>query len=341
MLNMWYDASGFEVYGMGTKEKLLSLLEENKGVYFSGEEIANTLSVSRTAVWKAIRTLRERGYTIDAVPNRGYCLSVGTDILSPQGIRKHLSDRCGALTLEVLPTADSTNAQMRKLADAGAPEGAVLVSNHQSSGRGRQGRSFFSPADTGVYLSLLLRPKDLLPRQALSLTTMAAVAACDAIESVSGKPAGIKWVNDVYMDGKKVCGILTEASVSVESGALEYVVLGVGMNVYPPEGGFPGELAATAGTIFPTGQSDGKNMLAAAFLNRFWALYLSGDFTGFVARYREKSILTGKKVWVDTPGGKEEAQVLEIDDHCGLKVRYSDGTLQTLVSGEVSIRPQS
>ena len=119
MLNMWYDASGFEVYGMGTKEMLLSLLEENKGVYFSGEEIANTLSVSRTAVWKAIRTLRERGYTIDAVPNRGYCLSVGTDILSPQGIRKHLSDRCGALTLEVLPTADSTKRKKSELFPCG------------------------------------------------------------------------------------------------------------------------------------------------------------------------------------------------------------------------------
>ena len=325
---------------MGTKENLLSLLEKNKGVYYSGEEIADALSVSRTAVWKAVNSLRSRGYAIDAVPNKGYCLSPHTDILSAEGIEKYLEKSCGQLTLEVLPTADSTNALLRKKADAGAPEGTVLLANCQTSGRGRLGRRFFAPADTGVYLSLLLRPKDCPPQQAVSLTTMAAVAACDAIEAVCGRQAGIKWVNDVFLEDKKVCGILTEAAVSLESGSLEYTVLGVGFNVYPPAEGFPEELKPIAGTLFSTAQNDGKNLLAAAFLNRFLTLYFSGDRTDYVRRYREKSIVLGRKIFVEAPGGREEATALDIDSQCRLVVQYPDGAVKTLSSGEISIRPQ-
>ena len=324
--------------GLGTKENLLALLEKNKGVYFSGAEIAEALSVSRTAVWKAVNTLRDRGYAIDALPNKGYCLSPDTDILSAEGIGKYLEPLCGSPSLQVLPTADSTNASLRREADGGAPEGTVILACCQTRGRGRLGRRFFSPADTGVYLSLLLRPKDCVPSQALGLTTMAAVAACDAIEEISGRQAGIKWVNDIFQDGKKVCGILTEASVSVESGSLEYLVLGAGFNLYPPAEGFPEELTAIAGAILPAPRNDGKNLLAAAFLNRLLALYRSGDSGGYVRRYREKSILTGKPVFIETAGGREEALALDIDDQCGLRVQFSDGSTKTLTSGEVTIR---
>ena len=143
---------------MKTKEKLLTLFEKNRGVYFSGEEIAEKLSVSRTAVWKAVNSLRREGYRIHAVQNKGYCLAANTDILSVQGIQKYLESACSQIKLTVLPAAASTNALLREKAAAGAPEGCVLIAGSQTEGRGRTGRRFYSPPDTGLYMSLLLRP---------------------------------------------------------------------------------------------------------------------------------------------------------------------------------------
>lgn len=188
---------------MTTKEKLLALLEENKGAFFSGEEIARTLQVSRAAVWKAVNALREDGYTIDAATNKGYRLSPDSDILSPQGIRRFLKPEYQDLDLTVLSTAPSTNALVREKANQGCPEGCVIVACEQTAGRGRYGRQFFSPADTGVYLSLLLRPTAYSPQQATCLTAAAAAAMCQAIEAVTGQQPGIKWVNDIFLHGKR------------------------------------------------------------------------------------------------------------------------------------------
>ena len=194
---------------MTTREQLLELLENSRGTYFSGEEIARILRVSRAAVWKAVKALRQEGYAIDAVTNKGYCLSPETDILSAQGVGKYLKGEYRELEVQVLPTVPSTNALVRERANQGCPEGLTVIANTQTAGRGRMGRSFFSPPETGLYLSLLLRPTRYEPRQAVRLTAVAAVAMCEAIEAVSGREAGIKWVNDVYVQGKKVCGILT------------------------------------------------------------------------------------------------------------------------------------
>ena len=202
---------------METKEALLSLLEQNRGTYFSGGEIARRLSVSRTSVWKAVNRLREEGYVISAVPNRGYCLADSTDILSAQGIQKYLEPVCQRLELHVLQETGSTNTLLREKAGQGAAEGCTVIAGSQTSGRGRLGRHFYSPSSTGVYLSLLLRPERLAPSEAVKITTLAAVAACEAIEEVSGRRPGIKWVNDIFMDGKKVSGILTEASLDLEN----------------------------------------------------------------------------------------------------------------------------
>ena len=187
---------------MTTKEKLLTLFEKNKGVYFSGEEIADKLSVSRTAVWKAVNSLRKEGYKIHAAQNKGYCLAADTDILSVQGIQKYLESACSQIKLTVLPAAASTNALLREKAAAGAPEGCVLIAGSQTEGHGRTGRSFYSPPDTGLYMSLLLRPFRCPAQKARKYTVMAAVAACKAIESLSDRKPLIKWVNDIYMDGK-------------------------------------------------------------------------------------------------------------------------------------------
>lgn len=323
---------------MGTKEKLLSLFEEQKGTYLSGEEIAERLSVSRTAVWKAVKSLRNEGYEIDAVQNKGYSLSVKTDILSAQGIRKYLNSACGSLELHVLSETGSTNTLLREKANAGTAEGCTLLANTQTEGRGRLGRSFYSPVDTGIYMSILLRPAGLSAGQAVKLTTMAAVAACEAIEEVSKKQAQIKWVNDIYMDGKKVSGILTEASLGLEDGSLDYVVLGIGINAYPPAEGFPKEIDQIAGAVFRERQNDGKNRLAAAFLNHFMDDYTAGKIEDHVEKYRERSLVIGKEITVLSSVGGEKALALDVDEECRLIVQYQDGRTERLSSGEISIR---
>ena len=258
---------------MTTREKLLGLLEENREAYLSGEELAKALAVSRAAVWKAVKSLQQEGYPIDAVTNRGYRLSRGGDRLSAPGIRKYLKPEYRDLPITAAEETQSTNTALRALAEAGAPEGTVYIAQGQTGGRGRMGRSFFSPAGTGLYLSLLLRPTAWEPTRAAQLTAAAAAAMCEAIRQVTGREPGIKWVNDLLLEGKKVCGILTEASFSMESGVLEYAVLGLGVNVYRPEGGFPGELEGIAGAVLESPGEDVRSRLAGEFLNRFLAGY--------------------------------------------------------------------
>lgn len=324
---------------MGTREELLELFENNKGIYFSGEAIAERLSLSRAAVWKAVKGLQGEGYRIHAVRNKGYSLAVETDILSTQGIQKYLNPACEHLELTVFPTLDSTNTLVREKAAAGAPEGYTVIAGSQTMGRGRSGRSFYSPADTGIYLSLLLRPHHYASTQAVKLTTMAAVAACEAIEAVSEKKALIKWVNDIYVAGKKVCGILTEASFGLEDGYLEYAVLGVGINVSPPVGGFPEELKEIATALFDREQGDGKNRLAAEFLNRFMSHYSSPQNSGYIDDYRSRSLVIGKEIQVILPDRRKKALALDVDQECRLLVEYEDGKREYLSSGEISIRP--
>ena len=323
---------------VGTKEQILALFEKNKGEYFSGEEIAEKLSISRAAVWKAVNGLRSEGYHIDAVQNKGYSLSVETDILSVQGIQKYLRPVCSGIQLDVLPTLDSTNTLVRERAAAGAPEGYTVIANGQTNGRGRSGRSFYSPSDTGVYMSLLLRPHHYSAGQAAGLTTMAAVAICEAIEAVSGEKAQIKWVNDIYVAGKKVSGILTEASIGLEDGFVEYAVLGIGINVSMPESGFPEELEAIAGAVFGEAQSDAKNRLAAEFLNCFMSYYAASGQADYVENYRSRSLVIGREVYVITTDGSRKAFVFDVDEACHLIVKYEDGTTESLSSGEISVK---
>lgn len=211
---------------MTLKDKIIELLDFNRGAYLSGEEIAAMLNVTRASVWKAVKSLQKEGYEISAVTNKGYCLSEYTDILSLPGISKYLSTEAGELCIEVHKKVDSTNTMMRQRAVSGSAEGCVIIAGEQTNGRGRFGRSFYSPSDTGIYMSLLLRPT-LTTDNSVLITTSAAVAVCEAIEKILSKTPQIKWVNDIYIDGKKVCGILTEASLGLESGMLEYVVLGI------------------------------------------------------------------------------------------------------------------
>ena len=213
------------------KEAVLRLLRESGGAYVSGEEISAALGVTRAAVWKAVDALRRDGCEIESRKSMGYRLAGVSDSLSETAIRARLgaTERVGR-TLRCLARVDSTNDYVKRLAANGAPDGAVAVADEQTGGKGRRGRSFASPAGKGVYLSVLLRP-DVAPRRLLPLTGFAAVAVCDAVERVARVRPRIKWTNDLVLGGKKLCGILTELSVEGESGALQYAVVGVGVNV--------------------------------------------------------------------------------------------------------------
>lgn len=323
---------------MTTKEKLLALLEDSKGKFFSGEEIARTLQVSRAAVWKAVNALREDGYTIDAATNKGYRLSPDSDILSPQGIRRFLKPEYRDLDLTVLPTAPSTNALVREKANQGCPEGCVIVACEQTAGRGRYGRQFFSPVDSGVYLSLLLRPTAYSPQQATCLTAAAAAAMCQAIEAVTGQQPGIKWVNDIFLHGKKVCGILTEAAVGLETGTLNYMVLGAGVNLYPPVKGFPEEIQPIAGSVLERSCPEAKNRLVGEFLNRFWDFYTHPECRTYLEDYRSRSLAIGQNVTVLSAGKAVSAYAYGIDDDFRLLVRYENGDTEALSYGEIRIQ---
>lgn len=321
---------------MSTKDELLRLFESNKGEWLSGGEIAEKLQISRTAIWKAVESLRADGYAIEAVKSRGYCLSPDTDIVSSQGVKKYLAKE---LDITVLEEVTSTNTLLKEMAAAGEKEGKIVIANSQTGGKGRMGRKFFSPRNSGVYISVLLRPDAMAPERALKITTMAAVAASRAIEEVTGKEAKIKWVNDIFVDGLKVVGILTEASMSMESGRLEFAVLGIGFNVYQPEGGFPEELREIAGALLSEKMPDAKNRIAAAFLNHFFEIYDDAEHLHYEDYYREKSLVLGKDVDVLAASGTRRALVLDITEDCNLIVRYEDGSEGVLSSGEVRIRP--
>lgn len=252
--------------------------------------------------------------------------------LSKDAIESKLCTK--GLSFELYDCVDSTNRLAKERAANGAAEGLVILSDTQTAGRGRLGRTFCSPAGTGLYMSVVLRP--VLPAEkALLITTAAAVAVCRAIERVSDRKAQIKWVNDVYCDEKKVCGILTEAAFAGDN--MAYAVLGIGINVRDPEGGFSCEIADIATSVYG-GRGGDRCALAAAVLDAFFEEYARLSEEHHVQEYRDRSCLIGKAITVKAPTGDCAATALGVDEQCRLLVRYGDGREDALSSGDVSIR---
>lgn len=322
---------------MSIKDKIAELLENNRDRYLSGSDMAEILGISRTAVWKAVKKLENEGYVIEAVNNKGYRLRSGTDVLSEAGVLKYLKDEHGMWTIRVYDEVSSTNSIIRELADSGEPEGTVAAAVSQTAGRGRMGRSFFSPKDSGVYFSLLLRPKLPLDKVTL-ITTAAAVALCRAIENISERSPGIKWVNDILLDNRKVCGIGTEAVFNAEMGTMDYLILGVGTNIYRPEGGFPKDIQGKAGYVFENQVDDIRNRLIAEFLKSFEEIYMNIESGAYVDEYRSRCCILDKDVFVCRGEEKTPAHTLDIDEYCRLKVKYEDGRQEYLNSGEISLK---
>ncbi len=329
---------------MSTKEEVLNLLHINIGSFISGQEIADKLNVSRAAVWKAIKSLGSEGLDIEAVTNKGYRLNIGADIINPSYIEDRLREKGLNLHIIYKEETGSTNADAIDLLK-NSDKPVLVIADKQNAGRGRKGRDFYSPKGTGLYMSLAMRDALTLMKTA-RVTAVAAVAVAEAIDRVvfeGEKHSLIKWVNDIYADGKKVCGILSEAMISMEDEASGLVVIGIGINVYEPAGGFPDDISTKAGYLIgkdEAGRGNIRSDLAAAVIEEFYH-YIS-DPEGSLRIYRERSNLIGDHVNVNSfvPGDSRagsRALVTGIDDECRLLVEYEDGSTEALSSGEVSV----
>ena len=324
---------------MNTKDRILELLEQQRGESISGEYIAGILNISRNAVWKAIKELQKKGYNIVAVTNKGYSLSDENDIISIPGIKPFLSEKSlsYAEKIEIHRSLESTNKTAKEMAVAGAEHGTVIISDHQTAGRGRYSRDFFSPAG-GLYMSIILRPEVLRFNDPTAVTAFAAVSVCEAIEVISDKKPEIKWVNDIFIDGKKVGGILTEAVTDFESGGLEWIVLGIGINVYTRTEDFPSDLQTLAASIYPDKRISGvRNQLAAEIINRILGSDVPSDEKEIFKKYKKRLMMLGKIITVIQGQTSYKATAVDIDAVGHLIVKKESGEIMTLYSGEIRI----
>ena len=317
-----------------------SLLEAAEGRYVSGEAMSAKLGISRAAVWKHVKQLRDHGYKIDASTNLGYRMVGRPDLLSSSMIEDLLADHPWQDRITVLETVDSTNNLAKRQALQGAPDGAIYLADEQTGGKGRLGRSFVSPPGCGIYLSVLLRP-DCSPSALPHVTAMAAVATCNAIEAACGVRPGIKWTNDLILGEKKIVGILTELSAEWESGTLESLVIGIGINCNHRESDFPEELREKAGSIaMVTGHSVNRNHLAAKLIENLYTLSqgLFRDKAQWMAQYAADCITLGRQVQIIRGDSIRHGVATGIDENGALLVRYDNGESGIVFSGEVSVR---
>ena len=325
---------------MSTKNRVLELLEQQRGKSISGEHLAGVLSISRNAVWKAVKELQKDGYHIVAVTNKGYCLSDENDIVSIPGIKPFLSEKSQpyANKIQVYKSLESTNKAAKEMAVAGAEHGTVIISDCQTMGRGRYSRNFFSPSGGGLYMSIVLRPEVLHFKNPTSVTAFAAVSVCESIESISKKAPKIKWVNDIFIDGKKVCGILTEAVTDFESGGLDWIVVGIGINVYIRAEDFPGELQSLATSIYSDERIPGvRNKLSAEIINRILGFETSPSETEIFEKYKKRLMMLGKEITVNQNQMEYKATAIDVDSVGHLIVKNRNGETITLSTGEIRI----
>lgn len=317
--------------------RILELLRQTDA-FVSGEEIGRQLSISRAAVWKGIRKLRQEGYEIEAVTNRGYRLISPETMYNRQELETGMKTRYMGHPIYFYAETDSTNNRIRQLAVEGAAEGTLAVAEVQTMGRGRRGKQWSSPVGSGAWFSLLLRP-DIPPAEASVLTLLGGLAVCRALEDISGMQPVIKWPNDILLNGKKLVGILTE--MDCEMSQVHFVVLGIGINVNTKA--FPPELEEVATSLFlESGKTFSRKLVVQKTMERleeYYDIFLAaGGFVPLLDEYRRRCVTLGREVTV-----LEEksflATALDVTPEGELLVRRSDtGEEMVIYSGEVSIR---
>lgn len=330
---------------LNTKDFVISKLISASG-YISGQVLSESLGISRAAVNAAVKSLRADGYDISSVTNRGYRLVSRPDFMTSGELLAVLSEE-RMKDVIVLPEVDSTNKYLKSLAYEGAPEGTVVISDYQSAGRGRLGRSFLSPSGTGIYLSYLMRPS-ISPELVSSITCWSAVAVADTISSICGATPTIKWVNDPQLNGMKISGILTEMSIESEVGSVSSVVIGIGINVNELPSDFPEELRSIASSVrYETGSKDPllRAPIAARLINELDTMRskFPDARDEYLNKYRSLCSTVGMDVSIvsahnHTSEIPRHGKAIAINDDFSLKVCLEDGREENLRSGEVSVR---
>ena len=321
---------------MKTKDIVLRELERNRANYISGQELAERLNISRTAIWKAINSLKKSGFQIESQTKVGYKLIESDDKLSDEGIRKGLRDELKDIDIIVYDEIDSTNTEAkRRLYSSEVKDFTVIVSDMQKGGRGRTGKSFTSPKGSGVYFSIILHPKDSYDFSYFDLTTVkAAVAVAEGIKEATAKQAEIKWVNDLFLNGKKICGILSELDADFESRSVKSVIVGIGINVNEPRDDSFKDLKNIAGYI---GTDVIRNEILSSVLNAFYENNFVKSDKEIIDYYKKHSLVIGRDLSFELNGKKYSAKGVDINDKGNLIVDTGSERL-TLSSGEVSIK---
>lgn len=318
------------------RETILSLFSQTPDGFVSGERISAELGISRTAVWKHISSLRQAGYQIEAIPSRGYKLQQSPDVLIPESIQTGLECRLVGSQVRCLDETDSTNLQACRLGDEGEADGLVVIADRQSSGKGRLGRQWESPAGVNLYASILLRPP-ILPFEAPKLTFLSAVAVCRAINSCTGLQATVKWPNDILLDGAKVAGLLNE--MSSETDQVHYVVLGIGVNLNMRVDQFPADLRYPATSLAiiagqPVSRLDFTRTLLQE-IDALYQVYLEQGSTPIMSAWTELCDLTGKSVQVDCNDLRIEGTMIGLAEDGALLVRDKTGNIESVYAGDV------
>jgi BirA family transcriptional regulator, biotin operon repressor / biotin---[acetyl-CoA-carboxylase] ligase len=318
---------------------ILRLFREAGSGFVSGELISRELQVSRTAVWKHIKGMRDAGYIVEAIPSRGYHLLSSPDILSVDEVREKLSAARIGRQLACLPETVSTNADAFRLAEAGAEEGTTVIADAQSNGKGRRGRVWSSPAGVNLYCSVVLRPA-IMPHEAPQLTFLSAVAVARAIEQTTELKPEIKWPNDVLIDGRKVAGLLNE--MSAETDGINFVILGIGINLNMTQAQFPADLRSPATSLLlEQGLPVNRAQFAARMLGELDRLYTGFLLHGFGPvrdEWQQRCNANGREVVVSEAGLETVRGMFHgIDADGALLVRFPDGMVERILNGDVRV----
>lgn len=319
------------------KEEILRLLRSADG-YISGQELCNRFGVSRTAVWKAINQLKEAGYEIEAQQNKGYRLMAAPDLMTEAEIKSLMHTEWVAKEVLYFDTIDSTNTKAQELAEKGYQSGTLVVADKQESGKGRRGRSWVSPSGTGIFMTLMIKP-DINPNNASMLTLVAALAVAKAITSVTGEEALIKWPNDIVVNGKKVCGILTEMNAQFDY--INHIVVGIGINVHNES--FPEEISQMASSLMI--EAGGKRFHRAqiiaetmSYFEQYYDTFLqTQDLSALVREYDKLLVNRNKSVRVLDPKEPFDGKAMGITPKGELIVDTWESR-KLVSSGEVSVR---